>query len=419
MSTPLLRSLKSGKHKNMFNSDTTFAVYSTGFKALDAVNAFVVPYKDSEGNTQTDIAEGIIGGRFVTIIGASGTGKSTLADQIGWNIIKPFENGLLFHIDCEQTVLVQRLYEILGVDFNNPSDTDRIIVKQTDTYIEDVLTLINEICANKECLGSEVMYDAPGKWFGKKTVKMYEPTVIIIDSLPMFSSKMMDSESIEGQMAVNRDIAALSQFYQKMLSKMNKYNITVIATNHIRPKIVVDVYNAPPPQLMLLNKSETLPKGQTPIYYASSVYRLNAAGKSSMFKKDEGYGFNGFECTAQAAKTKSALIGGCCKMIFREDCGFDNAYTILATAYDNKMVQGRNPNLYIEGAPEYKFSKRDFGTKYNTDASFKSAIDTAMQEVFMNTVSERLRRIEELDKVNESDLISTNEDGSINTEDIT
>ncbi len=410
MATPLLNSLRTGKHKNLYNSDTTFAVYSTGFKALDAINAFMIPYKESNGNTKADVAEGIIGGRFVTIVGASGTGKSTLADQIGWNIVKPFPNGILIHVDCEQTVLAQRLYEIIGVDFNNSEDTDRIIIKQSDTYIEDVLTLINEICANKEALGSEVMYDAPGKWFGKKTVKLYEPTVVIIDSLPMFSSKMMDGEAIEGQMAVNRDIAALSQFYQKLLSKMNKYNITVIATNHIRPKIVVDVYNAPPPQLMLLNKSETLPKGQTPIYYASTIYRLNAAGKSAMFTPED-YGFSGFECTAQAAKSKSALIGAHCKMIFREDAGFDNAYTILATAYDNKMVQGRNPNLYIEGAPEFKFSRKDFGTKYNTNEEFRKAIDTAMEDVFKATVAARLDKLESLEKVDEK--MSTSADGSV------
>ena len=90
MGVPLLESLSSGKHKHLFQSSDEFAVYSTGFQVLDAINAFAIPYTLPDGTLQTDIARGIIGGRFVTFIGMSGTGKSTLADQIAWNIVKDF-----------------------------------------------------------------------------------------------------------------------------------------------------------------------------------------------------------------------------------------------------------------------------------------------------------------------------------------
>ena len=129
MSTPLLNSLKSGKHKNLFESNNEFAVYSTGYAAIDAINAFAVPYNLPDGTIATDIARGIIGGRFMTLVGMSGTGKSTLADQIGWNIVKNYPNGLLIHADIEGTVIRPRLLEILGVSANSP-DNERIIVKK-------------------------------------------------------------------------------------------------------------------------------------------------------------------------------------------------------------------------------------------------------------------------------------------------
>ena len=38
-------------------------------------------------------------GNLTVITGPNGGGKSTLATQMGWNIVKDFENGLLFIID--------------------------------------------------------------------------------------------------------------------------------------------------------------------------------------------------------------------------------------------------------------------------------------------------------------------------------
>ena len=390
----LLESLRSGKHKNLFESNNEFAVYSTGFAALDAINAFAVPYNLPDGSIATDIARGVIGGRFITLVGMSGTGKSTLADQIGWNIVKNYKNGLLIHADIEETVLRPRLLEILGVASNSP-DNERIIVKKEGVYIEDMLTMIDDICVYKESMKDECMYEEDGKWFGKKKIKIYEPTVVIVDSLPSFTTSSVDTTTVDGQMTTNRDVAMVSQFYTKLLSKINKYNITVIATNHIKPKIVVDIYNPPPSQLMLLSKSETLPRGQAPIFYATNIIRLYAAGKSSIIKKDE-YGFDGFEVTAVAAKSKTAFVGASCKLIFREDKGFDEAYTLLATAYDNGIVCGRNPYLYMQGDDTHKFSKSNFGEKYATDPEFRQAIYKAMEPFILSKVYERMNNIAKL-----------------------
>lgn len=408
MATPLLNALTSGKHKGLFESNNEFAVYSTGFKALDAINAFAVPYNLPDGSIESDIARGVIGGRFITLIGMSGTGKSTLADQIGWNIVKDFPNGLLIHADIEETVLRPRLLEILRVPTNSP-DNDRIIVKKDGVYIEDILMMVNEICIYKESLKGECMYEADGKWFGKKKINIYEPTVIIIDSLPSFTTSNVDTTTVDGQMTTNRDVAMVSQFYTKLLSKMNKYNITIIATNHIKPKIVIDMYNPPPSQLMLLGKNETLPRGQAPIFYSSFLIRLYAAGKSSLIKRDE-YGFDGFEVTATAAKSKTAFVGASCKLIFREDKGFDEAYTLLATAYEHDIVCGRNPYLYMKGDDTHKFSKSNFGEKYENDPEFRDAICKAVEPIILQKVHERISNIE---KINDDSKLSVDENGNV------
>ena len=160
---------------------------------------------------------------------------------------------------------------------------------------------------------------------------------------------------------------------------------------------------------MLLSKNETLPRGQAPIFYASNIIRLYTPGKSSLIKKDE-YGFDGFEVTATAAKSKTAFVGASCKLIFREECGFDEAYTLLATAYDNDIVCGRNPYLYIKGDDTHKFSKANFGEKYANDPEFKAAILNAMEPTILRKVYERMNRIEQL---SEKSKLNVDEHGNV------
>ena len=401
MASVLLNNLRSGKHKDLFKTNDEFAVYSTGFKTLDSINAFRITYTDNKGNICSDIVEGVIGGRFITIVGSSGTGKSTLADQIAWNIVKDFDEGIAIHVDVEQTVLRQRVLDTIGLTTDDPR-ADRFIIDKYHTYVEDVLTMVDDICKEKESGKDEMMYEADGKWFGKKTIKLYQPTVIIVDSLPSFTSKDVDTTSVSSQMSTNREVNIVAQFYTKLLAKMNKYNITIIATNHIRPKIVVDVYNQPPPQLMLLKASETLPRGQAPVFYASTVLRLNASGKSALLSKEE-YGFDGFKCIAQAAKSKTAFIGGSTPLIFTEEHGFDEAYTMLLALYDNELICGKNfkdrDGLYVASSPEHKFSKANFGDKYKNNPEFKAAIDKALEPIFSKIVLEKDARDQQLEEI--------------------
>ena len=83
----LLNELQKNDKKGLFKNSDVFAHYSTGYLPIDYLNAFTVNYLDENGMMQQDIAPGIIGGRFMTIVGYSGSGKTTLADQIAWNIL--------------------------------------------------------------------------------------------------------------------------------------------------------------------------------------------------------------------------------------------------------------------------------------------------------------------------------------------
>lgn len=375
----LIDELRAGDKKGLFTSNDVFVNYSTGILPLDYANGFIQPYIDKDGNKQYADIYGIIGGTFTTIIGASGTGKTTLADQVGYNIIRPFENGLLIHVDSEKSAIKQRMIDIMGADRDDP----RIILDKNHTSIEDVMELIGNIAEKKESGGNKYKYPVPNPWLFNSTgdeILVYEPTVIIIDSLYTFNSKNSKVSELEGGMSANREAKEVAQFYSKSLDIMQKYNITIIAINHIKSKVDTGMFSSAPKQLMLLGKEESLPRGQAPIYLAQNVFRANAI-KSNMYTMEDN-NFTGFKVTLQIAKTKSSFIGSTIDVCFNSAIGFDPIYSLYEYANSIGLIQGRNPYLYIQGLDTFKFNRKDFRNKFIESKEFRNEVLNTLEPHF-------------------------------------
>ena len=84
---------------------------NTGLMNLDYLNGQIVPLDNGDKQLYT----GLSNGRIVMCIGKSGTGKSTMAMQIGANIIQNYENGLLYLFDFEQNNTKERFRMVTGV----------------------------------------------------------------------------------------------------------------------------------------------------------------------------------------------------------------------------------------------------------------------------------------------------------------
>lgn len=388
MASVLLDDLRSKDKKGLFQTNNVFVNYSTGFLPLDYLNGFWHEWLDSDLKLHRTPVTGLIGGRFVTIFGTSSTGKTTLGDTIGWNIVgdvmldphthvvvPKYENGIFIHVDIERTAIKQRLLDVTGADEND----GRFILQNQHTCIEDVMEMVEDICNSKERAGDAAKYEIDGEMFGsKKPIKVYEPTVIMLDSLPSFVPRDTKFGELEGQMSTNRDVAAISQFYMKMLDRMTEYNIMIIAINHIKPKPNTNIYQRPLPQLLMLKDDESLPRGQAPIFYATALFRLNQCGKSKMYTYDDD-GFDGFKAILQVAKSKTSFVGGQIPMAFNSRIGYDPIYSLFEFADSIGIVEGRNPNLYIKGAEAFKFSRKTFREKFIYDQTFNAAIMGALK----------------------------------------
>lgn len=366
----LIEELRKKDKKGLFKSNDAFVPYSTSLIPLDFANGYMAPI----GKDRMVPVTGILGGTFTTIIGLSGSGKTTLADQIAWSIISPFEDGLMIHFDIEKTAMKARILQITGA---NPDDP-RIILQKDHVSIEDVLDTLDTICDAKEAAGDEAKYEIPSEYWPNpdKPIKMYIPTVFILDSLATFNSKERKEDVLEGQMSGGREAGQISQFYSKCLNKMSHYNVSIIAVNHIKAKVDINPYQASPSQLMMLKPGESLPRGNAPVYLAQNIFRCTAT-KGNMYTMEDN-GFEGFRCQIQVSKTKTSFIGSAINACFNKDIGFDPIYTLYEFAEQAGVVSGRNPYLVIKGLEEYKFNRKEFRSRFITDPDFRKGVMAAL-----------------------------------------
>lgn len=308
------------------------------------------------------------------------THNTTFADQLGFNIIRSFEDGMLYHIDAEKTSLKQRILKICGLSAEDGMDDERLVIKKENTSIEDVLEMINAICDVKEEGGDEFKYDVPSKKYLGETFRAYIPTVFIIDSLPTFNSKEYNTDDLGTNMDQARASKDISRFFNNVIDKMLKYNITVIVINHIRPKVETNPYAQPPKGLMMLKPTETLVRGQVAQYLTQSYFRIDMV-KSNSYSRDQ-EGFEGFRAQIQIAKSKTNFVGSSVCVAFNKDIGFDPIYTLFEFADSIGLVEGRNPYLYFQSMEAYKFNRKDFRRKYIEEKDFRDCLMALLKPYF-------------------------------------
>ena len=388
----LIEALRANSKKGLFASDDDFVNYSTGLLPLDYVNGFWMTQVDPDtGEVIREPIPGILGGKLILLFGTTGSGKTTLGIQIGYRIIKDFEDGVFILADCEQSALKERMCAITNMDQDDP----RMVLDVNHTSIEDVLEMVNTICTTKEDAGEQFMYTVENRTYHRKPVKAYVPSVLLIDSLRQFNPKNKDVVTLGTNMDNAREAQAIARFLDNVINRINKYNITIIYTNHIQPKIESNPYAQPPRGLMLSPQTETLPRGTRPLFLAHTAIRANAI-KSNMYAKED-VGFDGFMVNLQLAKSKTNYIGATINVAFNASKGFDPIYTMFEFAKQCGLIQGKNPHLYLEGLPDMKFSRKNFAIKMMDDPDFNKK--------FMTTIKPYLEALLGSKEVTEDDRV--------------
>ena len=311
------------------------------------------------------------------------THNTTLAWQIGWNIVKDFKDGLLILIDCEKSSIKQRLLNITGCAYDDP----RARILKSHTSIDDVLEQFEMICELKKTNGKKYMYEVKNQSFDGKPFWQYVPTVFVIDSLPSFNSKEYNVKDLGNQIDQMKATKDISRFYTNVLDRAWEFNVIFIVINHIRAASITNPYAKPPRGLMMINpETEVLPRGSVAQYYSGTYFRINSIKSNAYTMKD--YGFTGYKCDIQLTKSKSNSVGTTFPVSFISEKGFDPIFSEYEFASSLGLIQGRNPYLYLSGLEERKFNRKEFHNLWSKDEYFRTNFQRILEPYYESLLSE-------------------------------
>lgn len=383
MAHVLLDRLRAKTKGTTFNRTQTMPSYPTGLINLDYYNGYILNAKDNEDNIiARQRVIGLVGGSFVTIIGKSGVAKSTAAIQMSMNIVKPYDNGFVYHIDVEGATNMVRVGNITKEPME--SLDKKYILKQDVIYIEDIYDTCQMIHDEKIQNAKDYEYDTGlVDEFGKPIIAL-APTVILMDSIPTVSTKANSEDSMDGGTAPMRVAKAFAQFYRRMTPKIKQANIILIAINHINSKVEISAFSKTQPQLMYMKMDEQLPGGNAPIYYANNLLKFVSRDKFN----EEDDGFDGFLVNVEFLKSRTNKAGQKTSLVYQHNNGFDAFRSMLQIGIEHKILNGRNPYRYLNRDEHAKFSTKKFDIQVRQDPEIQKSLMNNIMPILERQISD-------------------------------
>jgi RecA/RadA recombinase len=340
--------------KNLGGKIDDSITFSTGTDVVDI-------YAASRNPETGDIIPGLPYGKIFTIVGKSGTGKTTLAVQSAWNMIAPFENGGIIHLDYERSSKTPRIQKILGITEEEMNarymhiNDDNLY---TETLYEQVRQIANIKRANRDAL--LVDYESPEG----PTVRILPPTIILIDSIAaMVPKNITEEEELSGSMSASAIAKTNNGVFKRIMGDLIGANITVICINHLTTKISINPMQKVVADVNYLKADESMPGGSASIYLCDTLLKLVTKGKLDPEKE---FGIRGFYAEGMFIKSRSAAAGRPFTLVYDQNYGFSNVYTNYVMLKEQKLVGGAGQGFYLDGLPNIKFSQKNFAEKLNT-----------------------------------------------------
>lgn len=368
----LMEALRENNQKDhAFDNDSVIISYKTGFPSVD----YFLGYKVNVHNENDEIVDqynsiGISSGCYVTLIGKPSTGKTTIAIQIASNIVRPFESGSVIHYDLEKAMNFTRIQNLSRFTMREIED-GKYILKKGITSIQDIKSAVMKIYFEKTKNPEKYMYDTGKKDEFGNEIKIYQPTCVIIDSIPMLSSKMSENdkkdiqklEDISSQTDRMRLTAEIGRFYSELQQYISEANIIVFSINQIKTNPGMGIVKSPS-EILYLNQDEALPGGKAPQFLANYLFKFVAIGGEKYKEEDDG--FDGFGLKMLIVKSRSNQAGQIVHLVYDKNRGVDSLRTSVEYAKELGCLNGNKNGYYFDDDKENKF------TKFNMHEDFKN-----------------------------------------------
>lgn len=372
---PLMTILRENDKKNLFSTNITTAFHKTGFHLFDYYFGSVVNIHDKLGEiVKQEARVGQAAGTFNMVIGNTGSGKTTLAAQLGANIIRQFPNAHLIHYDCEQRFGVTRAQVVSKLPISY-FENNRYIIKDGAVGLDTMQETIIKLYAAKMKMKKDLMIKTQYKDEFGKDVEVMEPTVIIIDSItsvlsetfsPDNAKDVADAEKLRGNTEGARDAKSLKGFFKDILPLCKEANIIIYAINHINTNMSMNAFVPVARQQNYLKQDESIPGGKVLLYYPFNIIKLTA--KPGDNYTEESDGFAGHVVMVEPIKSSSNQSGNNSKgvsfeMVFSFKNGFDAIRTLINYARERGIIEGNRTRYKFKENPDYTFSLKNIGAE--------------------------------------------------------
>lgn len=349
--------------------------YSSGIDVMDYRNGRIDHGK---------VSVGFDGGRIITVIGKSGSGKSSMAIKIATSIVEPYENGNIFHYDFERATNTARVKAISGW-------SDEVIDRkyknlQRDIYSESIYKIVKSIdkLKNKPETYDEIKIDSGEKDANGDPIYVLPPTVILLDSWALCIPKdISEEEDLSGQMSATSIARVNNSIIKRLAGPLERGNIILIAINHLTQKIEINAFAKTQAAINYLKQDESMPGGTSIMYLANNIIRCTTSTK---LDKDSAYGIKGFMVKGEFVKSRSNEAGVSFEMVFEQSTGFDNILTNLANFKELGLLKGSPRAYYLEGCPDIKFTLKTFKEKYNENEELRNEVQKLIKENYVNFI---------------------------------
>ena len=255
----------SPKGEDYFACNASTVSYKTGFPVLDYYLGYLVNvFNDKNELVDQYPSIGVSGGCYLTAIGRPSTGKTTAMAQFAANIVRPFDNGSVIHFDLEQAENYSRIQNITKFKMTDMMN-GKYILRQEQNSISDIKRAIIRVYKEKMSEPETYKYHTGKKnEFGEEIV-IFEPTVVIIDSIATLATEINENdkkeskkmEEVSSQPDRMRLAGEISRFFTELLPYLRAANIIVLTINQIKTKIGMGIMPSPA-EILYLKQDESL-----------------------------------------------------------------------------------------------------------------------------------------------------------------
>jgi RecA/RadA recombinase len=372
---PLLMALKENDKKNLFSTNVTTAFIKTGFHLFDYYFGSVINIHDEFGEIiKQEPRIGQAAGVFNLVIGNTGSGKTTITVQIAGNIIRQFKYANAIQYDCEQRFDISRAETITQLPshfFEDKGGGARYVIKSGAVGLDTMQEAIVKIYVSKMKMKDQLMVPTGFKDEFGKDVMIFEPTIIIIDSItsvlgetfsPENSKDATDAEKLRGNTEGARDAKTLKGFFKDILPLCKEANIIVYAINHINTNMSMNAFVPVSKQQNFLKQDESIPGGKTMLFYPFNIIKLIA--KPNDDYTEERDGFAGHKVMFEPIKSSSNQSGNNSKgisfdMVFSFKGGFDPLRTLIEYGKDRGLIEGNRTRYKFKDDQDCTFTMKN------------------------------------------------------------